>query len=129
MTALDVIHLYRGMRSGTVPAPLVVGLGAACEVCSQELQYDSQHVKRLSSRLVNGITSQISHVIRNGDTEQNYPGSSTTSPPPSPLPYFIVTFSFSLGCVNFSFAFVEGESMLMAMKDVALSSGRCLCRH
>ena len=50
---------------------------------------------------MNGITANLTHVIRNGDPDQSYPG-----------------------CVNLSFAFVEGESLLMALKDVALSSGR-----
>merc|ERR1719315_720130 len=89
----------RGLRSGTVPTPLVVGLGAACELANREMEYDHQHVKRLSDMLVQGVTSQLQNVVRNGG-ENVYPG-----------------------CVNLSFHCVEGESMLMAMKDVALSSG------
>ena len=42
----------RGLRSGTVPTPLVVGLGAACELANREMEYDHQHVKRLSDMLV-----------------------------------------------------------------------------
>ena len=90
----------RGMRSGTLPTPLVVGLGAACEIASQEMEYDKKHIERLSKRLIDRITSEVPQVIRNGDPEQTYPG-----------------------CVNLSFAFVEGESLLMALKDIALSSG------
>lgn len=90
----------RGMRSGTVPTPLVVGLGEACEIAKKEMEYDSQHIRKLSDILVHSITSRVPNVIRNGDTEHTYPG-----------------------CVNLSFAFVEGESLLMALKDVALSSG------
>ncbi|XP_020619635.1 cysteine desulfurase, mitochondrial-like isoform X2 [Orbicella faveolata] len=90
----------RGMRSGTVPHVLAVGLGAACEVAMDELEYDHKRVTELSNRLVNGIAAGLTHVIRNGDPEHSYPG-----------------------CVNLSFAFVEGESLLMALKDVALSSG------
>lgn len=90
----------RGMRSGTVPHTLAVGLGAACYVAGQEMEYDRVHISRLSKKLVDGIMSQLDHVIRNGDPEQTYDG-----------------------CVNLSFAFVEGESLLMAMKNVALSSG------
>lgn len=90
----------RGMRSGTLPHPLVVGIGAACEIAAQEMTYDLEHVRRLSERLIDGITSQLDYVIRNGDPQQTYEG-----------------------CVNLSFAYVEGESLLMAMKDVALSSG------
>lgn len=65
------------------------------------LQYDHKRTTELSDRLVNGITANLTHVIRNGDPDRSYPG-----------------------CVNLSFAFVEGESLLMALKDVALSSGR-----
>nr|CAG8599109.1 3947_t:CDS:2 [Entrophospora candida] len=90
----------RGLRSGTVPTPLVVGLGEACRIASEEMQYDSEHVKKLSKRLIDGIMSKVSHIIRNGDPESTYPG-----------------------CVNLSFSFIEGESLLMALKDIALSSG------
>eukprot|EP00124_Ichthyophonus_hoferi_P000193 Ihof_evm30s6 gene=Ihof_evmTU30s6 len=90
----------RGMRSGTLPAPLVLGLGKACELASKEMAYDHKRITALSNRLVHGITSQLSHVIRNGDPVRTYPG-----------------------CVNLSFAYVEGESLLMALKDIALSSG------
>lgn len=54
----------------------------------------------MSDRLIKGITSKVDHVIRNGDVAQGYPG-----------------------CVNLSFSYVEGESLLMGLKDVALSSG------
>ncbi|XP_002434234.2 cysteine desulfurase, mitochondrial [Ixodes scapularis] len=90
----------RGIRSGTVPTPLAVGLGAACEVAAKEMEYDHRHVSRLSDILVSLITSELTHVVRNGDPQRTYPG-----------------------CVNLSFSAVEGESLLMAMKDVALSSG------
>lgn len=90
----------RGIRSGTVPTPLAVGLGAACEICVREMEYDHRHVSRLSDLLVSLITSELTHVVRNGDPQRTYPG-----------------------CVNLSFTSVEGESLLMAMKDVALSSG------
>ncbi|ORY08011.1 cysteine desulfurase [Basidiobolus meristosporus CBS 931.73] len=90
----------RGLRSGTVPTPLVVGLGEACRIAQEDMAYDSKRIKMLSDRLINGITSSVSHVVRNGDPEHNYPG-----------------------CVNLSFAYVEGESLLMALKEIALSSG------
>ncbi|XP_031827752.1 nfs1 cysteine desulfurase isoform X1 [Nomia melanderi] len=90
----------RGMRSGTVPAPLVVGLGAACELAQSEMEYDHKYITMLSNRLIKNILSNLPHVIRNGDEVAWYPG-----------------------CVNLSFAYVEGESLLMALKDVALSSG------
>ncbi|XP_054011992.1 cysteine desulfurase [Hylaeus anthracinus] len=90
----------RGMRSGTVPAPLVVGLGAACELAQTEMEYDHKYITKLSNHFIEKIMSNLPHVIRNGDTVAWYPG-----------------------CVNLSFAYVEGESLLMALKDVALSSG------
>lgn len=90
----------RGLRSGTVPTPLAVGLGAACKLAGQEMEYDSKHITRLGDKLVKAVTSNLEHVIFNGDPEHTYPG-----------------------CVNLSFAYVEGESLLMALKDVALSSG------
>jgi len=90
----------RGMRSGTLPTSLCVGLGRAAEVCAEEMENDHEWVTYLSHRLQEGITSQLDHVILNGDPEMRYPG-----------------------CLNFSFACVEGESLLMALKDVAVSSG------
>ncbi|KAL5268042.1 hypothetical protein ACHWQZ_G004926 [Mnemiopsis leidyi] len=90
----------RGMRSGTVPTHLCVGLGAACSLAQQELSYDHEYVKMLSDRFVEKITTHLTHVQRNGDPERGY-----------------------AGCVNLSFAYVEGESLLMALKDIALSSG------
>ncbi|XP_005105818.1 cysteine desulfurase, mitochondrial [Aplysia californica] len=90
----------RGMRSGTVPTPLVVGMGAACALSQEEMEYDSKRVETLSKRLIDQIMAECPQVIRNGDSKQTYPG-----------------------CVNLSFAYVEGESLLMALKDVALSSG------
>ncbi|VDQ01823.1 unnamed protein product, partial [Trichobilharzia regenti] len=90
----------RGLRSGTLPTALVVGLGEACRVAGEEMEEDHEHISLLSKRLINGITSQIEHVTLNGDPVQRYPG-----------------------CINFSFACVEGESLLMALKNIALSSG------
>lgn len=65
---------HRGMRSGTLPHPLVVGIGAACEIAGKEMTYDLEHVRRLSKRLIDGITSQLDFVIRNGDPEMTYEG-------------------------------------------------------
>ncbi|XP_053723652.1 cysteine desulfurase, mitochondrial [Synchiropus splendidus] len=90
----------RGLRSGTVPTPLAVGLGAACRIAQKEMEYDHERISSLANRLVQRITSEIPDVIMNGHPEQRYPG-----------------------CINLSFAYVEGESLLMALKDVALSSG------
>lgn len=60
------------MRSGTLPAPLVVGFGEACAIAKQEMDYDSQWVKRLYTRLYNGIKEKIPHVILNGDANDRY---------------------------------------------------------
>lgn len=90
----------RGIRSGTVPAPLAIGLGAACQICNNDMEFDSQHITSLSHRLYNRITEKLNGVIRNGHATATYPG-----------------------CLNLSFSHVEGESLLMALKDLALSSG------
>lgn len=90
----------RGLRSGTLAAPLVVGLGAAARVAMQEMENDERWVKHLSDRLYNGITSKLDQVVLNGDKEHRYPGN-----------------------LNLSFAYVEGESLLMALKNIAVSSG------
>lgn len=90
----------RGLRSGTLPHPLAVGLGAACEVAKCEMDRDDKWVKFLSKRLYDGVTSQIDDVILNGDPELRYHGN-----------------------MNLSFAYVEGESLLMALKNIAVSSG------
>ena len=86
------------MRSGTVPTNLVVGLGAACRIALSEMPRDHVRIKSLSDRLVAGIQTKLSNVTKNGGN--TYPG-----------------------CVNLSFSCVEGESLLMALKRVALSSG------
>lgn len=90
----------RGLRSGTVPAPLAVGMGEACRVAKEEMEADTRHISRLANKLITGLQSQLQHVIVNGSLEKRYPG-----------------------CVNLSFAYVEGESLLMALKEVAVSSG------
>ncbi|KAK2595135.1 cysteine desulfurase [Conoideocrella luteorostrata] len=89
----------RGLRSGTLAPPLVVGFGEACRIAKAEMEYDSKRIKYLSDRLLKGLLS-LEHTSQNGDEDAFYPG-----------------------CVNVSFAYVEGESLLMALKDIALSSG------
>jgi len=90
----------RGLRSGTVPTPLAVGLGEACRLAKAEMEYDHAYVSRLSNKLRDMISAELESVVFNGDPDHTYPG-----------------------CLNLSFACVEGESLLMALKDVALSSG------
>ena len=90
----------RGLRSGTVPTPLVVGLGAACEVAQREMARDTAHCARLQARLLSAITSRLQGVQVNGSLTERVPGN-----------------------LNLSFACVEGESLLMGLKEVAVSSG------
>ncbi|XP_058087898.1 cysteine desulfurase, mitochondrial [Magnolia sinica] len=90
----------RGIRSGTIPAPLVVGFGAACEIAMKEMEYDEKRITALQERLLNGIRSKLDGVVVNGSLERRYAGN-----------------------INLSFAYVEGESLLMGLKEVAVSSG------
>jgi cysteine desulfurase len=90
----------RGLRSGTLPHSLCVGFGAACALAQKEYEYDTEWITYLSQKLEKGIESRIAEVNRNGDPHNNYPG-----------------------CLNYSFAYVEGESLLMALKNIAVSSG------
>eukprot|EP00037_Helgoeca_nana_P032322 m.413320 g.413320 ORF g.413320 m.413320 type:complete len:451 (-) comp29066_c0_seq1:298-1650(-) len=90
----------RGMRSGTLATALCVGIGKACEVAKADMECDTEYINFLSARLIDGINAGLTDIVFNGDRKAGYPG-----------------------CVNLSFAFVEGESLLMALKDVALSSG------
>lgn len=90
----------RGMRSGTLPTPLCVGLGEAAAIAKAEMGSDNEHVRRLSDRFLKEIMESIPDVFLNGDRERRYPGN-----------------------INLSFAYIEGESMIMAIKDLAVSSG------
>ncbi|KAJ4962796.1 hypothetical protein NE237_022735 [Protea cynaroides] len=90
----------RGIRSGTVPTPLVVGMGAACEVSMKEMEYDDRRISALQKRLLDGINAKLDGIVVNGSTERRYAGN-----------------------LNLSFAYVEGESLLMGLKEVAVSSG------
>jgi cysteine desulfurase len=89
----------RGIRSGTLPTPLVVGLGEAAKIAKNEMQKDHDHIKRLSEKLAKAI-EDLTHVYLNGDRQNRY-----------------------VGNLNYSFAGIEGESMIMAIKDLAVSSG------
>ncbi|KAB8338913.1 hypothetical protein FH972_021853 [Carpinus fangiana] len=89
----------RGLRSGTLAPALAIGFGEAARICKEEMNYDTKRITELSNRLLSGLLS-LEHTTQNGDPTAHYPG-----------------------CVNVSFAYVEGESLLMALKDIALSSG------
>jgi cysteine desulfurase len=90
----------RGMRSGTLPTPMVVGLGEAARIAKLEMGKDAEHVRRLSDKFLAACMDNIKDVYLNGDRAQRYPGN-----------------------INLSFAYIEGESMIMAIKDLAVSSG------
>jgi cysteine desulfurase len=91
----------RGMRSGTLNVPSIVGFGKACELATKEWQADAAHAFGLRERLRKKLFSQLDEVYLNGAED------------PNRLP----------GNLNVSFNFVEGEAMIMAIKDVAVSSG------
>eukprot|EP00928_Gymnodinium_smaydae_P056157 TRINITY_DN39585_c0_g1_i1.p1 TRINITY_DN39585_c0_g1~~TRINITY_DN39585_c0_g1_i1.p1 ORF type:complete len:441 (+),score=80.51 TRINITY_DN39585_c0_g1_i1:81-1403(+) len=91
----------RGMRSGTLPTPIIVGFGEAAEVAQKEMENDKKHVERLERRLREGIQAKLPMIELNGHDTKRYRGN-----------------------VNLSFACVEGESLLMSLKDTtAVSSG------
>src|SRR5262249_6401737 len=90
----------RGMRSGTLPVPLIVGFGKAAELARLEMPEESKRLLALRERLRKSIQDQIPETFVNGSPEHRVPGD-----------------------LNISFAYVEGEAMMMALKDVAVSSG------
>ena len=90
----------RGMRSGTLPTPLCVGFGEACAICEKEMAQENERLHALRKRLLDKINGQLPDVFLNGDLEKRIPGN-----------------------VNLSFAYVEGESLMMGIKDLSLSSG------
>jgi len=90
----------RGMRSGTLPVPLIVGFGKACELCEQEMATETARLTAMRNRLEAAIMAGLEESYLNGHPTNRLPGN-----------------------LNISFAYVEGESLLMGMKDIALSSG------
>ena len=90
----------RGMRSGTLNVPGIVGFGKACQIASQEMPQEMERLRGLRDRLTEGIMSKLDEVYINGDREKRLPHN-----------------------INLSFAYVEGESLLMTVSDIAVSSG------
>jgi cysteine desulfurase len=91
----------RGMRSGTLPVPLIVGFGKAAEICRESMADEGARLAKLRDRLQDSILSQVDEAFLNGHPERRLPGN-----------------------LNISFAYVEGESVLMGLnKETALSSG------
>jgi cysteine desulfurase len=89
-----------GMRSGTLNVPAIVGFGKACEILYEEGVEESKRSRALRDRLLDKLTAQLDELTVNGSLEHRLPNN-----------------------LNISFTFVEGESMMMAIKDVAVSSG------
>jgi cysteine desulfurase len=90
----------RGMRSGTLAVPLIAGLGKACDILLHEGKAEAARLTALRERLRERIMSKLDEVYINGSMEHRLPGN-----------------------INLSFNFVEGEGLMMAIKDVAVSSG------
>ncbi|HKW98471.1 MAG TPA: IscS subfamily cysteine desulfurase [Bryobacteraceae bacterium] len=90
----------RGMRSGTLNVPGIVGLGEACALCQREMPEESKRLRFLRDKLRNTLESELDEVFINGTMEHRLPHN-----------------------LNMSFAYVEGESLLMGINDIAVSSG------
>jgi cysteine desulfurase len=90
----------RGMRSGTLNVPGIVGFGKAAELCMRNMETEIPRIRRLRDRLWDGIRKELDEVFLNGHPTERLPNN-----------------------LNVSFAFVEGESMMMGMKELAVSSG------
>lgn len=90
----------RGMRSGTLNVPGIVGFGKACEIAAAEMASEAERLRQLRDKLMHGLQSQLDEIYVNGSLEHRLPHN-----------------------LNMSFAYVEGESLLMGISDVAVSSG------
>jgi len=90
----------RGFRSGTLPTPLCVGLGEAAEICLKEMDGEAKRLKKLQERMLKGLNDKLAEIVINGDLEHRIPGN-----------------------LNISFAYVEGESLMMGIKGLSVSSG------
>jgi cysteine desulfurase len=90
----------RGMRSGTLNVPGIVGVGAAAELCKHEMSDDAIRLGTLKKKLEDGITSKLDMAVINGHPTKRLPHTT-----------------------NISFPYVEGESLMMAIKEIAVSSG------
>lgn len=90
----------KGFRSGTLAPHLCVGLGEAARLASLEMKSDLEYITKLNHKFSEGLYSKLSHLVLNGDKLSRYDGN-----------------------LNISFAGVEGESLIMAIKDMAVSSG------
>lgn len=90
----------RGMRSGTLPTPLCVALGEACKIAKNDMDKDYNHVKNLADKMLQKFEANLEQIFVNGDLQMRYPGN-----------------------LNISFGYVEGEGLMMGIKELAVSSG------
>src|SRR6201994_1375100 len=90
----------RGMRSGTLNVPGIVGLGAACEICQNEMESEAKREKELRDYMRAKFEKALDYIHVNGNMDHHLPGN-----------------------LNMSFVYVEGESLLMGINDIAVSSG------
>ncbi len=90
----------RGMRSGTLNVPGIVGLGKACEICGEEMEAETRRQVELRDYLRKKLEAALDYTQINGNMERHLPGN-----------------------LNMSFIYVEGESLLMGINDIAVSSG------
>jgi cysteine desulfurase len=100
MAQMDGGGHERGMRSGTLAVPLIAGFGKACDILAHDWRLESARMTALRERLQTRIMSRLDEVYVNGSLQHRLPGN-----------------------LNLSFNFVEGEGLMMAIKDVAVSSG------
>ncbi len=89
----------RGLRSGTLPTHQIVGMGEAFRIAKEEMASDNERIRMLHQRMLDGL-KDMEEVYINGDLEHRHPGN-----------------------LNISFNYVEGESLIMALRDLAVSSG------
>lgn len=90
----------KGIRSGTLPVPLIVGLGEACKIAASEMETEAKRILALRNKLHAGLSAEIPNLLLNGHPCKRLPGN-----------------------LNLSFAGAEGESLIMGMPDIAVSTG------
>ena len=90
----------RGFRAGTLPTPLCVGIGLACEIAAQEMIMENRRLKALHDRLYERLTSALDNIALNGDSERRIPGN-----------------------LNFSFTHIDSAALMMGIPDLSVSTG------
>lgn len=100
MPLLDGGGHEQGLRSGTLPTPLIVGLGRACELAQAEMHDEAERVRSLRDRLWQGLSSRLDEVILNGHPTRRLPGN-----------------------LNVSFRYIRADALLVSLRNLAVSSG------